>query len=133
MFPIYDFLLKEMFFGRLEPLTISEDSDLVDDVPRFVSILLESHAKTLKTVRWLGPTGIGQDERLNLKWFLYACLNLELVEITQDNRSCSSGQGTIGTVILDHDPTTLSARPSPSSTPTPTKTPPILSKIGLSS
>lgn len=130
MFPIYDLLLKETFFERLESLTISPDSDLIDDVPQFVSMVLKSQARTLKTLRWLGPTGIGLDDRLDLEWFLYACPNLERVEISNDNWFCSSGQEAISTIIItDHDPAT-SPLPVP---PTTVKTLPILSKLGLAS
>ncbi|KAF8941717.1 hypothetical protein BGZ47_007260 [Haplosporangium gracile] len=118
----------------MESFTILEDSDLIDDMPRFVSMVLERHAKILKTVRWLEPVGIGPDKRLDLEWFMYAYLNLEQVEITHDNRFCSSGQCAVGTVIIpEHNPTTLFLPPSSSSIPTPAKTPPIHSKIGLSS
>lgn len=129
MFPIYSLLLKETFFERLESLTISPDSDLIDDVPQFVNMVLKSHARTLKTLRWLGPAGIGLDDRLDLEWFLYACPNLERVEITNDNRFCSSGQRAVGTIIIpDHDPST-----SPLPVPTTAKTLPNLSKLGLTS
>ncbi|KAG0200947.1 hypothetical protein BGX33_010671 [Mortierella sp. NVP41] len=97
MFPIYKLLLED--YPALESLTISEDSDLVDDVPRLVVLVLERHASTLKTVRWLGSAGkVG--ERLDLGWFLKACPNLGRVEITSDHRFCSSGQSTVGTVVI---------------------------------
>ncbi|KAF9083555.1 hypothetical protein BGX23_011325 [Mortierella sp. AD031] len=98
MFPIYKLLLEDVYLA-LESLTISEDSDLVDDVPRLVALVLERHTSTLKTVRWLGSAGkVG--ERLDLEWFLKACPNLERVEITGDHRYCSSGQGAVGTTVL---------------------------------
>ncbi|KAF9105969.1 hypothetical protein BGX29_010841, partial [Mortierella sp. GBA35] len=98
MFPIYKLLLEDVY-PALESLTISEDSDLVDDVPRLVALVLERHASTLKTVRWLGSAGkVG--ERLDLEWFLKACPNLGRVEITSDHRFCSSGQSTVGTVVI---------------------------------
>ncbi|KAG0279082.1 hypothetical protein BGZ95_002313 [Linnemannia exigua] len=121
MFPIYDLLFKETF-RTLESITVSADSDLVDDVPQFVNMILERHASTLKTLRWLGSGGgFEPHERLNLEWFLYACPTLERAELSKSNRFCSSGQAAVGTVIIyDHSPT-----PSP-------KLPPLLQKLALS-
>ncbi|KAG0381124.1 hypothetical protein BGX24_009953 [Mortierella sp. AD032] len=121
MFPIYDLLFKETF-RTLESLTVSAGSDLVDDVPHFVNMVLARHASTLKTLRWLGSGGgYGPHERLDLEWFLYACPNLERAELSQSNRFCSSGQAAAGAVIIyDHSPT-----PSP-------KLPPLLQKLALS-
>ncbi|KAF9098939.1 hypothetical protein BGX29_007379 [Mortierella sp. GBA35] len=98
MFPIYKLLLDDIY-PALESLTISEDSDLVDDVPQFVALVLTRHAATLKTVRWLGSAG-KVNERLDLEWFLKSCPNLERVEITGNHRFCSSGQSAVGTVII---------------------------------
>ncbi|KAF9910661.1 hypothetical protein EC991_005967 [Linnemannia zychae] len=124
MFPIYKLLLKETI-GTLESLTVSVDSDLVDDVPVFVNMVLEGHAGTLKTLRWLGSGG-GYElhQRLDLEWFLYACPNLERVELSKDNnRYCLSGLAPIGTITIhDHSPCTL-----------PTKTLPLLQKPSLPS
>ncbi|KAG0200945.1 hypothetical protein BGX33_010669 [Mortierella sp. NVP41] len=98
MFPIYKLLLEDVY-PALESLTISEDSDLVDDVPRLVVLVLERHASTLKTVRWLGSAGkVG--ERLDLEWFLKACSNLERVEITGNHGFCTLGQATAGTIVI---------------------------------
>lgn len=51
---------------------ISEDSVLVDDVPRCEHGARES-CYSIKTIQWLGPPpGIGPpDQRLDLEWFLY--------------------------------------------------------------
>ncbi|KAF9105971.1 hypothetical protein BGX29_010843 [Mortierella sp. GBA35] len=98
MFPIYRLVLEKTVLA-LESLTISDDSDVVENDFQLVALVLKRHATTLKTVRWLGSAGKVY-ERLDLEWFLKACPNLERVEITGDHRYCSSGQGAVGTTVL---------------------------------
>ncbi|KAG0272050.1 hypothetical protein BGZ95_000084 [Linnemannia exigua] len=83
MFPVYDLALNAC--TTLESLTVSADSNLVEEVPALVEMVLKKHARTLKAVRWLGFGGKAH-ERLDLQWFLNACPSLERVEITSDHR-----------------------------------------------
>ncbi|KAG0380382.1 hypothetical protein BGX24_008727, partial [Mortierella sp. AD032] len=149
MFPVYDLALNAC--TALESLTISADSDLVEEVPVLVELVLKKHARSLKAVRWLGFGG-KVHERLDLQWFLNACPSLERVEITGDHRFCSSGQGAVGSVIIGdgallahsnrrsilHDPASKSSpSPLPSLTSPPTLLPSLpnlsgaLSQLGL--
>ncbi|KAF9120762.1 hypothetical protein BGW39_011116 [Mortierella sp. 14UC] len=69
MFPVYDLALHAC--TALESLTISADSDLVEEVPALVEMVLKRHGKTLRVIRWLGSGG-NVNERLDLQWFLNA-------------------------------------------------------------
>ncbi|KAF9131790.1 hypothetical protein BGW39_001325 [Mortierella sp. 14UC] len=80
-FPIYKLLLKETI-RTLESLIVSGNSNMIDDVPMFVNMIMEEQASTLKTLRWLGSGGGNElHERLDLDWLLYACSNLERAEL----------------------------------------------------
>ncbi|KAF9911914.1 hypothetical protein EC991_001820 [Linnemannia zychae] len=81
------------------PLLEDAYSDIVEEVPVLVEMVLERHAKTLKTIRWLGSGGKA-NERLDLQWFLNTCPNLERVEIINDHGSCSFEKGEVGSVII---------------------------------
>ncbi|KAF9927907.1 hypothetical protein FBU30_002794, partial [Linnemannia zychae] len=108
MFSIYKLVMEACI--ALESFTISSGAK-VEDVSKLVTMLLEKHGKTLKTLRWLG-SGCSNTDRLDLQQFLSSCPQLERIELTSDNRTCFSGQSLSAIVISDAMPVPLCSNSS---------------------
>ncbi|KAI8601664.1 hypothetical protein EDD21DRAFT_353476 [Dissophora ornata] len=113
MLPIYPSAIRACH--ALESLTVSGS---VFDARDVMKAIVDTHASTIKKIRWTG--GGGFTGGLDLEEFLRSCPNLERLETSYGDMNSFTGQGAVGSLwIRDQPVPSFVASLPPSSIPPP--------------